>query len=190
MGMLGKDQLRQRKSDRGFPPLPELALELASVNGHAQPVTAEDVVKHVAFLREQLYSWEQALQLRMNPVPKPGDDPVLVIQKVTAGVCGVDPFEMYISDRGNENLVWARQLAMFISYVDYELGSTTVLAVRFRRLDHGTISYAKRVVTDRIGAGDFGGRFRAQYEKCLTLVAEFLPPKKVVTRDPAQSSLL
>ena len=185
MGTLKKDELRKKKADRGLPALPGLRLEVDSVNVLSQPVTAEDAVRYVASLREELYAWEQALQLRMNPVPKLGDDPVLVIQKITAAVCGVDTFEMYMSDRGNENLVWARQLAMFISYVDYELGSTTTLALRFRRLDHGTISYAKKVVAARISPGDFGDRFKTQYQLCLRRVAEFLPIK-VATQEASR----
>jgi Bacterial dnaA protein helix-turn-helix len=187
MGMLPKERLRKKKAVSGLSPLPELELGLVNLNGHAtdglRPTTAEQAMEHVALLREELYAWEQAIHLKMGPTPKLGDDPVLVIQKVTAMVVGVDPFEMYISDRGNENLVWARQLAMYIAYVDYRLGSTTSLATRFNRLDHGTISYAKKVVLVRIGAGDFGGRFKGQYDLCLEHIVEFLPMVKAGVLD-------
>lgn len=187
MGMLPTAELRRKKAGSGLPALPELKLGPVTPNGHfgdgSRPTTAEQAVQRVASLREELYALEQAIKLRMDPTPKLGDDPVLVIQKVTAMIVGVDPFEMYISDRGNENLVWARQLAMHIAYVDYKLGSTTTLAARFNRLDHGTISYAKKVVLARIGAGDFGGRFKGQYDLCLKHIAKFLPIVKADAQD-------
>jgi hypothetical protein len=195
MGMPPTEELRRRKKARGLSSLPELKLGMVALSGHtwdsSRPMTVEQAVEHVATLREVLYAWEQAIHLKMSPVPKLGDDPVLIIQKVTAMTIGVDPFEMYISDRGNENLVWARQLAMFIAYVDYQLGSTTSLAARFNRLDHGTISYAKKVVLARIGVGDFGDRFKGQYDLCLKHTAEFLPMVKVGAQNvPKQESLL
>lgn len=173
--MTSRTKRRNKKAREGVPLFPGFEWQK---NGKAEQLDldldtrilkgipdGEAVMRRMLALREELAILMDAHSFCKHLFPQPEDDGVIIVQKVVARVCGVNVLRMYVSDRGNSDLVTARQIAMHIAF-NRGLGSKTALAPRFNRLDHGTIIHACDTVAERLENG-VDPKFKALYDECV-----------------------
>jgi len=126
MPMISRRKRQNRKAKDGVPLFPGVEWQ---INGRAQQLDlnldtgilrgipdGEAVMRRMLALREELAVLMDAHAFCKHLFPQPEDDGVIVVQKVVARVCGVNVLRMYVSDRGNDDLVTARHIAMSIAF--------------------------------------------------------------------------
>lgn len=129
--------------------------------------------KELRDLRQRIDAIEAMLKLDPEVAIASVEDPILLIQKVVADVCEVDPFEVYDEPRGRQCITWARHLGMYLCY-ELSLGTDDQLSTRFNRLNPSTVGHGRGVAKNGI---EIDKRLRAQYDECKSRLSKLLPPQ-------------